>query len=45
VVEAGHGRAVRYRGNYEDYLHEKTVAEAAPAALAAKSAPSSSRRG
>jgi ATP-binding cassette subfamily F protein 3 len=32
VIEVGHGRAVRYLGNYEDYLRRKAAAEtAAPA--------------
>jgi ATP-binding cassette subfamily F protein 3 len=28
VIEVGHGRAVRYLGNYEDYLRKKTAEEA-----------------
>jgi len=39
VIEVGHGRAVRYLGNYEDYLHQKAAAEAA-AARTPKAAPS-----
>jgi ATP-binding cassette, subfamily F, member 3 len=39
VIEVGHGHAVRYLGNYEDYLHQKAVAEAAAAARATKAAP------
>jgi ATP-binding cassette subfamily F protein 3 len=38
VVEVGHGRAVRYLGNYEDYLRKKaaeaTIASAPPAGAA-----------
>jgi ATP-binding cassette subfamily F protein 3 len=37
VIEVGHGRAVRYLGNYEDYLMQKERAE--QAAIAAASAP------
>jgi ATP-binding cassette subfamily F protein 3 len=29
VIEVGHGRAVRYLGNYEDYLQKKAAEEAA----------------
>jgi len=37
IVEVGHGRAVRYLGNYEDYLRKKATEEAtlAPAFAAA----------
>ena len=37
IVEVGHGRAVRYLGNYEDYLRKKATEEAtlAPASAAA----------
>jgi len=45
VIEVGHGRAVRYLGNYEDYVHQKAVAEATAAARAAKSAPGRGGRG
>ena len=31
VIEVGHGRAVRYLGNYEDYLRQKAAAEEAAA--------------
>jgi ATP-binding cassette subfamily F protein 3 len=31
ILEVGGGRAVRYLGNYEDYLHAKARAAAAPA--------------
>jgi len=31
VIEVGHGRAVRYLGNYEDYLQKKAAEEAARA--------------
>jgi ATP-binding cassette subfamily F protein 3 len=44
VIEVGHGRAVRYLGNYEDYLHQKAAAEAAAAARTARTAPSRSGR-
>jgi len=37
VIEVGHGRAVRYLGNYEDYLRQKAAAEEAAAAAAARS--------
>jgi ATP-binding cassette subfamily F protein 3 len=37
VIEVGHGRAVRYLGNYEDYVMQKERAE--QAAIAAASAP------
>jgi ATP-binding cassette subfamily F protein 3 len=36
VIEVGHGRAVRYLGNYEDYLRQKAAAEEAAAAAAAR---------
>ncbi len=29
IIEAGHGRATRYLGNYEDYLRKKAAEEAA----------------
>ncbi len=53
VIEVGHGCAVRYLGNYEDYLRQKAAAEAAalaaPAATrarpAAKSTAASGRGG
>jgi ATP-binding cassette, subfamily F, member 3 len=32
VIEVGRGRAVRYLGNYEDYLRQKTAEEAAASA-------------
>jgi ATP-binding cassette subfamily F protein 3 len=35
VIEVGHGRAERWLGNYEDYLRQKAVAEAAATAQAA----------
>jgi ATP-binding cassette subfamily F protein 3 len=35
IIEVGHGQAVRYHGNYEDYLRQKAAAEAAAAARAA----------
>jgi ATP-binding cassette subfamily F protein 3 len=31
IIEVGHGHAVRYIGNYEDYLRKKAAEEAAPA--------------
>jgi ATP-binding cassette subfamily F protein 3 len=31
IIEVGHGQAVRYHGNYEDYLRQKAAAEAAAA--------------
>jgi len=37
VIEVGHGCAVRYLGNYEDYLRQKAAAEEAAAAAAARS--------
>ena len=36
VIEVGHGRAVRYLGNYEDYLRQKAAAEEAAAAAASR---------
>jgi len=46
VIEVGHGRAVRYLGNYEDYLHQKAAAEAADAARGTKpERPAASRGG
>jgi ATP-binding cassette subfamily F protein 3 len=44
VIEVGHGHAVRYLGNYEDYLHQKAAAEAA-AERPAKTAPGRGGRG
>jgi ATP-binding cassette subfamily F protein 3 len=38
VIEVGHGRAVRYLGNYEDYLRQKAAAEEAAAAAASRPA-------
>jgi ATP-binding cassette subfamily F protein 3 len=36
VIEVGTGKAVLYHGNYEDYLHQKTRAEALAAAAPAR---------
>ena len=36
MIEVGHGRAVRYLGNYEDYLRQKAAAEEAAAAAASR---------
>src|SRR5262249_19780403 len=36
VIEVGGGHAVRYLGNYEDYLRQKAAAEAAAVAAAAR---------
>jgi len=36
VIEVGHGRAVRYLGNYEDYLRQKAAAEEAAVAAASR---------
>jgi ATPase subunit of ABC transporter with duplicated ATPase domains len=38
VVEVGAGRAVRYLGNYEDYLRAKETAAATPPAPAPRAA-------
>jgi len=38
VIEVGHGRAVRWLGNYEDYLRQKAAAEARAAEAAARAA-------
>jgi ATP-binding cassette subfamily F protein 3 len=38
VIEVGHGRAVRYLGNYEDYLRQKAAAEEAAAAATSRPA-------
>ena len=38
VIEVGHGRAVRYLGNYEDYLRQKAAAEEAAAASVSRPA-------
>jgi ATP-binding cassette subfamily F protein 3 len=38
MIEVGHGRAVRYLGNYEDYLRQKAAAEEAAAAAASRPA-------
>ncbi|MCW5889666.1 MAG: ABC-F family ATP-binding cassette domain-containing protein [bacterium] len=35
IIEVGHGQAVRWHGNYEDYLRQKAAAEAAAVARAA----------
>ena len=46
VIEVGHGRAVRWLGNYEDYLRQKAAAEARAAEAAARGAAQRpSRRG
>jgi ATP-binding cassette subfamily F protein 3 len=40
VIEVGHGHAIRYLGNYDDYLRKKSEEQSGrPAEVAAKSSP------
>jgi ATP-binding cassette subfamily F protein 3 len=44
IIEVGHGHAIRYIGNYEDYLRKKASEEAAKAGTLAATAPAATAK-